>query len=264
VQEERRMTSAERAAAGAELTAARGELVRALKEALRTFDVHERPEVVELCLWFAKELGDALWKALANQQTPCWRVVEHHLRSWGSPRIAGFLLLGLAQTAWRSTALRTLQSWSERVHMIALMRNSDLLVNPEVRRALGHLKHPRWFTVNGAKLAMLPRDVRAQLPYWVCHLGFTDAERMHCLGTWQDSSIPELHRSAVYALAWLDTPKAAELLKDVASRPCPMNQFARWYLLGKRLTTEGEWSVRGRAAARALAESPEVSGEVLP
>lgn len=244
----------------AELGAARAELVRALGEALRTFEVHGRAEVLEVCLWFAKELGSTLWDQLGNKKSSCWRVLERYLPSWNSPRLAGFLLLGLARPAWRATAMKLLDSWDGRAELVALMRNSDLLEDPEVCRALVHIKHPRWFTVSGSKLAGLPRDVRGQLPYWVCHLGFSDAERLHCLGTWQDSSVPELHRSAVFALAWLDTPEAVELLKHVASRPCAMNQFARWYLLGRRLASEGDWASRGRASSRPVIDGPPVFG----
>lgn len=213
----------------------RTELGRALREALRTYDAHERPETLEVCLWFARDLVPELWTALNQTRSSCGTVVEKHLRAWDSPRLAGFLLLALGQSNWRSRARQVLDDWTDASELIALVRNSDLIEDPEVARGLGHLKHPPWFAANVNTIAQLPPDVRARMPYWLLHLGFNDTERIYYLENWQASDMPELHRAAVYALTAMETQSALKLLERVASRACPMCLFAQWYITGRRI-----------------------------
>ncbi len=233
------------------------EVAEAVGEAIRTIDIHERREVLELGLWFAKELGDRLWDVLADIRSHCGVYVESRLLNWNNARLAAFLLLALTQRAWHVRAREMLASWNKVSELVALMRNSDLLNRPAVQRALRQVKQPRWFAVNNTMLAQLPPDVRGRLPHWACYLGFSEAERVRFLDAWQLSSLPEVHRAAVYALAAMDTPATTRILTEVATRPCPMNQFAQWYCLGKRLEKLRARERSDRAAQRAGAsDSP--------
>ena len=212
----------------------RAVFVEALGEALRTFQRHGQIEVLETCLWFAKELDAQLWDALTSHSSRCGYVVERHLRDWDSPRLAGFLLLALTRSTWSRVARGLLTSWAGVPELIAVLRNSDLLADPQVCKSLSCIQRPRWYLVADSVLADLPTDVRAVLPYWVCHLGFSDQERIRCLDRWQSSALPEVHRAAVYALAGCDVPAAVRILAGVAGRSCPMQRFARWYVVGQR------------------------------
>ena len=223
-------------AQSADALAARQELVQALREALRTYELHHQVDVIETCLWFAKDLGEGLWEALSANRSQCGHVVEQHLQSWNHPRLASFLLLALGQSPWRQMALALLNAWGNRSELIALLRSSDLLLDPDVRHNLQRLKRPRWMAAADPTLSGLPADARAQLPHWVCHLGFSPQERLRCLRLWYASRLPEVQRSTVYALANLDRADAARLIADVASRPGPMQRFARWYITGKRIS----------------------------
>jgi len=221
---------------GATVTASdRAELVRGLGEALRGIARHTQLPVLEAALWSAVDLGDVLWDTLADQRSRCGQIVDQQLKNWDSPRLAGFLLMGLTRPAWRRTAQQILGTWHRRDEIIALLRHSSLLNHPQVARELQMLQRPRWFLEAIALLDDLPAELRAQMPYWVCRLGFTTSERVRCLQYWQTSRRPELQRASVYALATLDTPEADSLLMRVAERPGPMLRFARWYLAGRRL-----------------------------
>ncbi len=229
--------AASEGAAAPTRTAERVELVRALREALRTYEIHGQRELLEVSLWFAKDIGEALWDALAGPRSRCGPVVEHHLESWNHARLAGFLLLALGQPSWRPAALTLLDSWTGRDELIAILRCGDLLGDPRFREGLRHLKRAPWLAA-ARSLADLPADARGQLPLWVCHLGFSITERLRCLQRWLTSSLPEVHRAAVYALASLNTPDTTQLLVDVGTRPGPMNRFARWFVIGNRVMSE--------------------------
>jgi hypothetical protein len=222
---------------GTTVTAAdRTELVRGLGEALRSFPRHQQLPVLEAGLWLTVDLGDTLWDALADQPSRCGQIVDQHLKHWDNPRLAGFLLMGLARPAWRRTAQQMLGAWHTRDQIIALLRHSALLQHPLVGRELQMLQRPRWFLEAIAQLDDLPAELRAQMPHWVCRLGFTTTERVRCLQYWQTSRRPELQRASVYALAALDTPESDGLLMHVAQRPGPLLRFARWYIAGRQLT----------------------------
>jgi hypothetical protein len=218
----------------------RGELVAALREAIRTFKYHEQVHVLEACLWFARDLGGGLWGDLSSVRSQVAHVVTRNLSSWNHPRLAGFLLLALVRPAWRQTALAILGTWTTRTHLIAILRNSDLLADPSFRRELRLLRRPAWFGAAGVSLADLPEAVRARMPQWVCYLGFNNEERVRWLKQWVASSWPDLHCAAVRALATLDTLEATRVLATVAALPGPMEYFARCYVAGKR-DSQGEW-----------------------
>ena len=113
-----------------ELAAARGELVKALREALRTFDLHCRIEIIEVSLWFAGELGQDLWRMLGNPRSQCGEVASTRLPAWTGPRLVRFLLEGLAQPVWRVSVRRILHRWKSLEEVAAILRNSDERSSP--------------------------------------------------------------------------------------------------------------------------------------
>ena len=241
----------------------RAELGRALREGLRTFDAHECAEVLQVCLWFAAELGDTLWEALADQPSRRALVVAQHLLQWNEPRLAPFLQLALGHQAWREAARDLLETWREPAQVVALLRNAPLLSRADFRHGVRTMPKPRWFLVANQLVDTLPPDARALLPQWVCQLGFTETERMRCLERWQASEDPELHRAAVYALAHVGTIAADRLLAQVAKRVCPMARFAKWFLIGKHALVKREdaavVSARPSAGAGHMSFGAEVS-----
>jgi hypothetical protein len=227
---------------GGEFHSDRAEFVRALTEALRTFEIHGRAEVLQTCLWFARDLGASLWDLLRDPRARCGPIVADRLKAWNHPRLASFLLLALAHPQWRGPALKMLGSWQEKEELIALLRNTDLVSDPEIRSHLHTLRHPRWVILGEPDLTELPADAREWLPMWICWLGFTDDERVRCLERWLHSPLPEVQRSAVYAMAMLDLPQSERHLTRVAAENGPMAQFARWYVAGRQAMTAQIWA----------------------
>jgi hypothetical protein len=209
-------------------------LAQGVREAFRTFELHRQTAVLEVSLWFAKYLGAELWTALADRRHPAGALVSRHLIEWNSPRLASFLLLGLTQPAWRDTAYTMLDSWNTRDHTLAILQNTDLLDVAAVRRALRMIKHPLWLAAAGPELTELPTTLRAKMPLWICHLGLPEDLRLRFLTHWLSSAHVDIQRTAAYALAQLDTVDAIRALLNVAQRPGPMRNFARWFALGRR------------------------------
>lgn len=231
-------------------TPQRDEIVRGIRDALDSFNRHNRVEVVEIALWFAADLGDFLWDTLGDHHVRCGYVVSQHVETWNHPRLAQFLLLALAQPKWRTIASKLLREWQTIPEITALLRSSELLDNPEVRRSLRHLHCPPWLITADRDLPQLPPDARAMLPYWITELGLTPIESIRCLERWQAAGYEELHRTAVYALAALNQPEAFRALTRVASKPGGMARFARWYVAGARALGRGPEEPGMRAPSR--------------
>jgi len=220
--------------------AERAEVAAALLTALRTFEAHGRQDILEPCLWFAREHGEALWQILGDPRARARQVIFDRLREWNSPRLAGFLLLALAQTAWRETARQLLEGWAEAAHVVALLSHTDLLPQPEVRRGLRLLRRPAWAASADRMLETLSPRQRAQLPHWICRLGFDAFERLRYLERCLDAPWPEVQRAACQALAALNDEQAVRVLVRVATRRTAGSVFARWYVAGRRLLQQGD------------------------
>ncbi|MEW6252667.1 MAG: hypothetical protein AB1716_18680 [Planctomycetota bacterium] len=211
----------------------RAALVAALAEALRTYDVHRRADVLEACLWYAPELGDVLWDALGPAQSSAARTVETQLAGWDHPRLAPFLLTALGRPAWHQRALQILGGWSTRDQLVALLECSRLLALPGVRDNLHFLRRPAILAAAGPALSNLPSHLRGRLPHWILYLGFTDAERLRVLRAWLAMRAAPVRSGAAYALAALGTPEARAALAEIAAEPTAAGRFARWYIAGR-------------------------------
>ena len=191
-------------------------LIRALREALRTFDLHCRLEVLEACLWFSHEQGELLWHKLDDRKSQCGEIVAEHLELWNSPRMAPMLLESLARQPWRRYGREMLMKWRSREQLCALLRHSELLDDPQVRRHLAALKSPPWFTEVAADLADLPVELRVRAPLWAARVGFSEEERVGLLTRWCATEDSELRRASVDALAAMNSPPAMEALTIIA------------------------------------------------
>lgn len=231
----------------------RAEVARAVQEALRTFDLHYRLEALEVALWFAEDFGDDLWLLLGNRRSQCGHLVAEHLDAWNSPRLARFLLAALTQPAWRYPAQQVLQQWRSRAEVAALLQNTDLLTDANIRRQLNRLKQVRWFDRLDDQLRGLPARLRPCMPQWVCYLGLAESTRCGLLGRWLKSSNPDLRRGAIYALANLETPEALRQLAKLARRDDSLSTFARWYVTGKLIKQRKQTARTAVAAGRQTA-----------
>jgi hypothetical protein len=170
-------------------------VARAVWEALRSFDLHYRLEVVEAALWFTLDFGRDLWEMLGNRRSPTAHVVSANLRSWDSPRLARFLLEALAQSAWRASARDLLVRWRGVPRLTAILRHSDLLRRAEFREGLGSLKRPAWFA-GVQDLRELPAELRVQAPDWLVLLSFRPEEKLTLLANWSESAFADLRNAA--------------------------------------------------------------------
>ncbi|TWT46146.1 HEAT repeat protein [Phycisphaerae bacterium RAS1] len=196
----------------------RTEFLRALIEVVRTFELHNRPEVLEVSLWFARELGPPLWKLLDNHRARCGRAVAENLVSWRSPKLTGFLLDCLQQHEWRIPAITLLRTWKTLPELVALLRCSSFMDDAEQRRSLLAIKSPPCFMGLDRDLLRVPASLRTSVPPWVCALGYTQQERTTLLTCWANSKMPDVHLAAIEALASIGNASAKKMLSEHEAR----------------------------------------------
>lgn len=240
--------------------AERAGLVAALREAVQTYRFHEQAAVVQAALWFARDLESSLWGSFSAGRSQVARVVAQSLTAWDHPRLAGFLLVALLRPAWRRAARAILSKWSTRAHLLAILRNSDLLSDPHLRQQLRLIQRPPWIGAAGVHLAHLAPGLRAHVPRWICCLGIQDDERIRWLSRLVTSPWPDVHCAAVRALATLDTTAVVHVLTEVAAQPGPMQYFAQCFVAGKRIWLEARGGVKRRRLVRVEHPMPDEAG----
>ncbi len=213
---------------GRAYTDQRHQLALALDEALQTFELHSRIEVLEAALWFSRDLRQPLWSKLTARRSRAGLVVRERLSDWDHPRLAHFLLFALQRSEWRPITARILQNWQTVPQISALLDQDDLLDDPLIRRHLGSIHSPQWFTRTDDGLSELEPHLRRLAPRWVCHAAYTDPERLELLARWLNAPDVGLHSAVVHTLARIDSPGAVQLLEQVADSDSRLAPFARW------------------------------------
>jgi len=234
----------------------RRRLVKALEESLRTFGVHRQLEALEACLWFARDLEELLWRVLESRRLRLRDVVIKHLHEWEHPHLAPFLLQCLRYRRWRKAAERMLALWRSPDQLSAILNESDLLDQPDFRTYVRAIREPRWFEQTSRDLHDIPDRLRAHVPRWVRHAGFSEDCKRELLCSWVHHPEPAVQRSAVYALADANLPQVGGLFRHLANGASPLARFARWYLHGRR-----SGLVRKRTSGREASAAPPDAGE---
>lgn len=221
-------------AAGREVAADRAQFVQTLQGLLRTYDRHHRVEIIEVCLWFADELGGTFWEALENTRTRLSRVVEEHLDRWSGPRLIRFLLLALTRSDWRLSALRLLRTLQGGETGIALLRSAALLDNPEIGRAIVKINKTNWYEYFDGSMSRIPVALRLSAPAFIARCGLDQSDKLALLTEWLRGSDAAIRRATVYALSEMDLPAAQSALEEISGVKNADGAFARWYLAGRR------------------------------
>lgn len=225
-------------------------VARAVRDALASFATHLRVEVVEVALWFVRDLGRPFWDELDQPRSRIAPVVSDHLPRWNRPFMAAFLLLALRERRWRPLALQRLASWRSPQEAAALLDESDLLDQEDIRSHLAAIRNPGWFGRLETGLADLPAELRASVPRWLCCVGYADATRVELLARQLAADDAALRRAAVHALATLDRPEALEHMRGVARGASPLRTFARWFVAGREALLERQRAAQPPDPAR--------------
>lgn len=235
------------AVAAREAAADRAQFLQTLQGLLRTFDRHHRVELVEVCLWFADELGSVLWEILENPRTRLNRVVQEHLERWNGPKLLKFLLTALTRSDWRLPVLRMLRVLEGPEVGLALLRCAGLLENPEIGRAVANLRKSGWYSCLDSTLDRVPQELRPLAPWLLLRAGLEDAAKLRLLSQWAEGQEESVRRAAVYALARIESAEAVLKLAHLARGDGPKATFAKWYLSGRKWIAAGGEQTAGTA-----------------
>ncbi len=247
----------------------RGQVASALREALRTFDLHHRVELLESATWFSVDLGESLWSQIQNHRSRVGTVIGEHLAIWNHPRMAAFLLESLKHPAWRGTAAQLLKSWRTPGAVAAILSQSELLEDEELRGQLGALRSPVWFNDADDDLSNLPPELKVGAVRWTLTHCYGDEERLALYGRWLSSREPRLRGAAIAGAATLTRGDVSGLLRTALEVREPYNFLARWALLARDSAAPQMLRQAAATAAESALTAPEfealwVFAESLP
>lgn len=213
----------------------REHIVRALDDALRMFDAHHRADVLEAGLWFAEPLEHRIWSTIGAVRSHAAILATERLPSWNQPRLAAFLLTALKRPAWRDCAAGMLTRWTQPAQTGALLHQSRLLDDPDIRARLATMRRPAWFDQTSERLEELPVAIRREAPRWLIACGLPADVKLTHARRWARSSDARLHRNAVYALTSLAAADGASEVEALVGKDSPLADYARWYMRAIRL-----------------------------
>jgi hypothetical protein len=237
----------------------RRSLASAALEGLRTYDLHHRVEVIESALWLAQDIGAPLWTQLTNHRSRVGMAVAENLPTWDSPLLTWFLLRTLRVPEWRSRAMARLAAPSGPRQLVELLRASDLLDDPEIRKHIQSIRAAKWFGRDVVSTDV-PPHLQPMAPRWMVAMHGPAAEKVGRLVRWLGSAHGEFRTACVYALAEIDDPQAMRPLRELADGFGPLPTFARWCVAGREAASErrgiGAPRETGRGIPRPRVEIP--------
>jgi HEAT repeat protein len=191
-------------------------LLGALEDALESFDVHHRTEVIEAALGFAHELGPRLWSRLTEPYGKIHRAVVESFQSADNPLLARFTYYALGTSEMRPAIARMLMSRRSPEFMASLIEHAYLLSDPTIRRGMAFVKGVGWLAEGAGPLLALPEELHGKAVAWLRATGLPAESKVELLREMLMAGSPTAQRAALWGLVGLDTEAATQVLETVA------------------------------------------------
>ncbi|MCH7814258.1 MAG: hypothetical protein IID40_09585, partial [Planctomycetes bacterium] len=119
-------------------------LARALARAVRTWELHFRPEVLRAAMWMAERIADVFFEEVAEPRSKLARAVGKVLTASDDGRLAGFAVRALLCPTLRSEVARTIEASSHPAFARGLMAESWLLADRSIAKAWRRIHRLAW------------------------------------------------------------------------------------------------------------------------
>ncbi len=200
----------------ARLAEERSYLISAITEAVNNYDVHKRPEVAELVLWFAQYLSGTLWKAIANRRSGCGRAIMDLIESTRDPRLAPFIYQALGHQDLRPTASRLITNQTDDAFMAAFIRHAFLVADPKVRRGMAAIRILNWLGRGSRGILELEPCLYPRAVSFILATNMAVERKVAVLRDMLLSGRSEAHWAALWGLIEIDDDMSTQLIRTVA------------------------------------------------
>ncbi|MCP4591570.1 MAG: HEAT repeat domain-containing protein [bacterium] len=210
-------------------------LAHALTQALQSWELHLRPEVLISATALADLTESAIVDKLAQPRSRLAHALRGLLSAPRDPRLAPFILRALAIPELRSDAARALSRCRNDAFMAAVIDECWVLKDPSVHRACASVRELQWLSESIDPLANLNRQQAAPSVRLIAATGLPTDTKVTLLIDAFVQGDAHLRRAALWQLIAIDTPSSTSALRRIAGRKgCPDTEIARRELQRRR------------------------------
>lgn len=214
-----RLEAAPPAAQLVELNALASYLAETLGIAVRRWESHLQPAVLQAALWLGGRVEPEILGKLRERRTKIAHALIDLLQGSSDTRLAGFILRALAVPELRSAAAQSISRASNRAFLRALLTESWLLADAEIERGCRRLRDGRWVQDAVDELLDLEGPVVACAVRFLASIGGQPDRRIKLLGELLGAGHDDVRRAVVWQLVCDESNAATDLLTAVAARP---------------------------------------------
>lgn len=212
---------AARLAALGALAASRAALVRTIAAAVERFSAHHHLEVLEAAMYFAEDLGPALFEPPAAMRGRYHHALLQVFTASSDPRLAAFAYAAIVYPDLRHGILSAIAARRDAAFFEAMIREHWRAREPAVRDALTSLHSLAWLHEGIAPLLALPEDLHAAGIDWLGRLGLPDDLLLDLLRGALDFECAAGLAQAAWVAAARHSPGSDTLLAHIAASPHP-------------------------------------------
>jgi hypothetical protein len=194
------------------------DLAEAVGTAIKRWDTHERPEVLEAARWLGEQVEPALREKLRDRHSKIARAMSEDLARASDAQSAGFALRALAIPELRSGATRAISRSADPAFLKAILEQGWLLVDKGIEAGCRQIPDGPWQqrTVNLLPEVEEPRVAGAVRFLYAA--ASTAERRRELLHELIGAERVEVHRAALWCLIRDRSEPATTMLGIIAAR----------------------------------------------
>lgn len=193
-------------------------LGEALGAAVRCWEAHLQPKVLQAAFWLGDRVEPAIIRKLGEQRTKITHALTDLLERTSDPRLAGFVLRALAIPELRSAAAGAVSRAHDTTFLRAILLESWLLADAEIERGCRWIRDGRWLQDAIETLHSLEPRAVAGAVRLLTSIGGPHDGKVKRLGELAGAGSDEVRRAVLWQLVHDDSEAATELLTVIAAR----------------------------------------------
>ncbi|GIK17625.1 MAG: hypothetical protein BroJett003_25890 [Planctomycetota bacterium] len=196
-------------------------MTEALNQAVRTWELHFRAEVLAAALWMYAETEPVLRPRLEGPRSHLVHATRQILAGPPDPRLSVFTWCALELDSVREAAARRLEQADDAGVLAGLIEASWLLADPNVERGCAKVRATSWVRTDARRLADRDPHHVERIAGVISRSGIPTAHKLEVFSRWLETGSPAVRRAALWAVVRQDGEGSDALLLSVVRGPDP-------------------------------------------
>ncbi len=193
----------------------------ALTDALRCYESHHRPEILQAAMLMADELETSLFQHSTIKRGKLTHAMLDIFGNIETPRLAPFTYVAMCYPELRRRLITAISTRRDAEFFSQLIKYQWLTRDPAIRKGLLSIKSVAWLDDGLEATFSLPPDIAKMAPPWILALGISAEQKVSALLNFMLLDNADANRAAVWALTRIDTPSSTLGLQSAPDHEDP-------------------------------------------